>query len=323
MKVISFTATLPKKEEYTAESLQRAMDKSNTLKYFVEGVQSAGDEGMIVTDMVYRPCDVAVMLGWVHEHGKTAPHLQFRQQILEQQQKTGGRTVIADSNLFLYKNTNNPGYWLRYSYDGVFPNTGEYCDSQVDASRWEAIQKELGITLKPWRSEGEHILLCLQRDGGWSMGGTNVVDWALDTIQTLRKYTKRSIRIRSHPGDKRAKKYSDRLLKLCSGRRLGPVGLSATSSSLEQDLINCWAVVNHNSSPAVAAAIEGIPVFVTDPLRSQASQVANTDLSKIESPNLPDRQQWIERISQFHWSHAEVQSGACWNHMKQWAKKHD
>jgi hypothetical protein len=52
------------------------------------------------------------------------------------------------------------------------------------------------------------------------------VDWALQTIQELRKYTKRPIRIRSHPGDKRAKKYTDRLMKLCIGRRLGPVMLS-------------------------------------------------------------------------------------------------
>jgi hypothetical protein len=90
---------------------------------------------------------------------------------------------------------------------------------------------------------------------------------------------------------------------------------------LEQDFKNCWAVISHNSSPGVAAAIEGIPVFVTDPVRSQVRDVANTDLSKIENPTLPDREQCINRISQFHWSHDELKSGECWQHMKGWAIK--
>lgn len=321
MKVISYTATLPKKEEYTPESLRKAMDKSNTLRYFAEGVNAAGDEGVVIEDMTYQTCDVAVILGWVHEHGKTAKHLQFRQTILNEQNVQNRRTIIADSNLFLYKNTDNPGYWLRYSFDGIFPNTGEYCDSQIDLTRWPLIQKHLGVSMQPWRENGDHILLCLQRDGGWSMAGQDVVDWAMNTIQELRKYTRRPIRIRTHPGDKRAKKYSDRIIKLCQGRRLNPVSLSSSAASLDDDFKNCWAVVNHNSSPGVAAAIEGIPVFVTDPIRSQAQDVANTDLSKIESPTLMDRDHWINRISQFHWSHEELRSGACWQHMKRWATK--
>jgi len=322
MNVTSYLSTLPKKEQYTsAESLKKATDKSNTLRYFIDGVNAAGDEGYVRDGFDYVPSDVAVILGWVHEHGKTAPHLQLRQTILDQQRLRGGRTIIADSNLFLYKNTENPGYWLRYSYDGIFPNTGEYCDSQPDPSRWATIQKELNVHLKPWRTEGKHVLLCLQRDGGWSMSGWDVLDWALKTITELRKHTNRLIRIRPHPGDKRARKYCERLLKLCIGRRLLNVEISPIANSLEDDFNNCWAVVNHNSSPGVAAAIEGIPLFVTDPERSQAAEVANTDLASIENPSTPERQAWVERISQFHWSHEEVKSGACWNHMKKWAKK--
>jgi hypothetical protein len=35
---------------------------------------------------------------------------------------------------------------------------------------------------------------------------------------------------------------------------------------------------------------------------------------------MPDRTAWLERISQFHWSHADLTSGRCWSHMKNWAK---
>jgi hypothetical protein len=320
MKVVSYTATLPKKEQYTAESLKKATDKVNTLKYFVEGVNAVGDEGIIETGMNYQPSDVAVILGWVHEHGKTAAHLQFRQHILNGQLAAGGRTIIADSNLFLYKNKENPGYWLRYSYDGIFANTGEYCDQSPDPERWATIQAQCGVQIKPWRTAGNHILLCLQRDGGWSMAGWDVVDWAIKTIVEIRKYSDRPIRIRPHPGDKRAVKYCDRLLKLCQGRQLTKIEVSRADASLTQDFVNCWAVVNHNSSPGVAAAIEGIPIFLTDPERSQARDVATLSLNRMENPFMPDRAAWIQQISQFHWSHQELQLGKCWEHMKKWAK---
>ena len=322
MKVVSYIATLPRKEQYTSvESLKAATDKLNTLKFFIQGVQACGDEGVIVDDFNYQPSDVAVILGWVHEHGKTAPHLQLRQQILDGQRGYNGRTVIADSNLFLYKDKTNPGYWLRYSFDGVFPNTGTYCDTAPDPARWLTVQQNLNINLRPWRTQGNHILLCLQRDGGWSMGGFEVLDWAIKTILQLRRYSNRPIRIRAHPGDKRAKKYCDRLMKLCIGRRLLNIELSAPDTSLEHDLKNCWAVVNHNSSPTVGAAIEGIPVFVTDPERSQAREIAETRLDKIETPATPDRAAWIQRLSQFHWSHHELRDGTAWAHMRKFVEK--
>jgi hypothetical protein len=321
MKVISYTATLPKKEQYTPESLKKSTDKVNTLNYFAHGVNVLGDQGIIESNMTYQPSEVAVILGWVHEHGKTAAHLQFRQEILDGQRETGGRTIIADSNLFLYKNKDNPGYWLRYSYDGIFANTGEYCNQTPDPSRWNRIQQHYGLELTPWRTTGNHILLCLQRDGGWSMGGWDVVDWALKTIIEIRKYSDRPIRIRPHPGDKKARKYSERIIKLCQGRRLTSLGISNEGHSLMDDFTDCWVVVNHNSSPGVAAAIQGIPIILTDPACSQASAVSTVGINSIENPLMPDREAWAQRISQFHWSHEELRSGVCWAHMRKWAIK--
>lgn len=320
LRVISYLATLPRSK--TPESIAKNADKTNTLRYFIEGVNAAGDTGEVKEAEVtqWEPTDVAVILGWVHENSKDSPHLRLRREIIENQKKHGGRTIIADSNLFLYRDINNPGYWLRYSYDHVFPGLGEYCDRGPDPRRWQIIQQQLGVNLQPWRTAGTHILICLQRDGGWSMGGFDVVDWALKTVQEIRQYTQRPIVIRAHPGDKRAPKYCQRLSKLLRGRRVFNVTISPTNRSLLQDLQNCWAVVNHNSSPAVAAAIEGIPVFVTDPDRSQAREIANHDLSLIERPEMVDRIDWVQRLSQFHWSHAELRSGVCWQHMRGWAR---
>jgi hypothetical protein len=123
MKVVSYLATLPAK---MLQGQHNTSEKFLTLQNYADGVSAAGDVGNVSTALQYEPADVAVMLGWVHENGKSAPHLQFRQHILDQQRQHGKRTVIADSNLFLYHNTENPHHYLRYSYDGVFPDTGEY-----------------------------------------------------------------------------------------------------------------------------------------------------------------------------------------------------
>jgi hypothetical protein len=318
MKVISYIATLPSKLLNGPHATDR---KFLTLTTFPQGVSAAGDAGLTETRMQYQPSDVAFMLGWVHEHGKRSPHLLFRKEILDRQTAGGGRTIIADSNLFLYKNTKNPQYYLRYSYDGVFPNSGEYCDQAPDPARWQQIKTDIGLELQPWRTHGDHVLLCLQRNGGWSMAGFSTSEWAIQTIIALRKYTGRTLRIRSHPGDKGAARDCQQILQACAVLGIQNVTLSAPTSSLIDDLQNCWAVVNHNSSPAVGAAIEGIPVFVTDPTHSQCAEIANTDLSQIETPNMPDRQPWVERLAQFHWSHEEISNGVAWNHMKKWAKK--
>ena len=62
-------------------------------------------------------------------------------------------------------------------------------------------------------------------------------------------------------------------------------------------------------------------MFLTDPDRSQARDVATLLLNRIENPFMPDRATWVQRISQFHWSHEELRTGVCWSHMKKWAIK--
>lgn len=315
MKVISFKRTLPRSIVFRPNIQDN--HKYVTLDKFIKGANVVGDEGIMWEDMNHQKCDVALMLGWVHEHGKIAPHLTFRQQIIDHQKNNNNRIVVADSNLFQYKDTENLLHYYRYSFDGVFPNTGEYCDQNPNPERWEQIKRECGVDLRKWRTDGNHILLCLQRNGGWSMGSVQVSTWAIETIKTLRKYTDRPIIIRSHPGDRNASAYVNEIQSVCHNTGIQNVSLSLQQPFM-RDIKNAWAVVNHNSSPAVGAAIEGIPVFVTDPNKSQARDIANTELSRIENPIMFDRLPWVQRISQFHWSWSDLESGRCWAHMRKW-----
>lgn len=286
-------------------------EKPQILDYFCQGVTAAGDKAIAHTGMNALPCDVALIQGFVHQHGKSAPHLQLRQDAVNLQKKNNKRSLIVDSNLFLYVDKSNSLHYLRYSFDGVFPTTGFYFDRDIDPTRWQQISKDLNLELKPWRSNGNHILLCLQRNGGWSMQGLNSVAWMDQTIMNIRKYSNRPIIIRTHPGDKKTKG----ILKI----KHRNVFLS-TKEKLTDDLIGAWATVVYNSSPSVASAIEGVPVFLTDPQprNSQSFDIANTDISNIENPTLLDRQQWVEKISMCHWKFDELKSGAAWNFFKRY-----
>ena len=300
MKVVNYFSSIPTKNKNPEKEL--------ILRYFSEGILKSNDE-VIDSRGAYIPSDVAIMQGWVHENSGNSTHLNLRKTVIAQQLLNQKSVITADSNLFLYAvgKGNEPHHYLRYSINGVFPNTGIYCDTVVDPQRWQQISKDHNISLKDYRINGSHILICLQRNGGWSMGKLSVMDWLKNVIAQIRHVSDRPIIIRAHPGDKDAINY----LKIS----LPNVSISKNLNLLD-DLKNCWAVVNHNSSPAVAAAIEGYPIFVTDAVRSQCAEIANKNLTQIESPTLFDRQQWAERISMFHWKFSELQNGSCWAHMR-------
>jgi hypothetical protein len=292
-------------------------EKPAIIVNFIEGVWRCGDDGTIVTDYNPVSADVAVVQGFVHPGSKHVPHLNLRKDVFEKQQKEGKRSIIVDSNLFLYADKNNTKKYLRYSYDGIFPSTGEYCNEQPDPTRWEKLRRDLKLTMKPWQTtRGKHILITCQRDGGWSMDGQPLMPWLLKTIKELRKHTDRPIKIRFHPGDKKVLDHKRAIARY----RLPGVSISHYENML-QDFINCHAVISYNSSPGVAAAVEGVPVFVLDPARSQAAEVAHNDLSQIENIQEFDRDIWIQKMAQMHWTLDELKDGTAWRHLRQWAKK--
>ena len=45
--------------------------------------------------------------------------------------------------------------------------------------------------------------------------------------------------------------------------------------------------------------------------------VANTDLSKIESPDMPDRDQWLYDLGYANWSMHEVENGTVWRRFRE------
>lgn len=295
-----------------------SQEKIDALTFFAEGVARCGDQGSTTRSYTYEDCDVGAIIGNAFDSNPAKVklnHYQVRKMVIDTQQRLNRYWLSIDSNVFIYLNRANPHKYLRYSFNGVFPHTGIYCNDQPTDQNWNNIRRDYGIDLRPWRTQGSHILITLQRPLGWSMRGFDLAQWLERTFSEIRKHSDRPIVIRWHPGDwKNFPKYQDMLSQY-------QARVSPQEKHILEDLVDCWALVCHNSTPSAVATIEGVPAFITDdPAYCQAGPMVNTDFSQLENPVMPNREQWIKQLAQCHWSFEDLRSGRCWNHMRQYVR---
>ena len=295
-----------------------AEEKTKALTYFAEGAGKCGDIASTTVSQEYQTCDVGAIIGNAFDSNPiktTLAHYKVRKMVMDTQIQRNRYWLSIDSNVFIYKDKLNPQKYLRYSFNGVFPATGIYCNETPGEENWNNIRRDYNMDLKEWRTTGTHILITLQRPLGWSMRGNNLMQWLEETFTKIRKYSNRPIVIRWHPGDWKSFPNYAKILQKYNAT------VSPQERHITEDLVNCWALVCHNSTPSAVACIEGIPTFITDdPSYCQAGDVANLDFSRLEDPWMPNRDQWIKKLAQCHWSFKDTQSGRCWAHMRNWVK---
>jgi hypothetical protein len=282
---------------YTS-SLPRIADRSRKMEVllaFAQGAQRQGARVLIQDQLQAVPARLAVILGWVGSKIR-GPHIQLRQDVINFQSSQGHHVMPIDSSCFKFVDTESN--WLRYSLDGVFYNSNNYANYHSGPEQWTRIRQDLGIELEPWRTNGDHVLLCLQRDGGWSLKGVDLKTWTQQTVRRIRQITRRPILIRPHP------KFPIHNYELA---HLPDVSISK-GTTIQQDLAGAWASVFYNSSSSVAAVLAGIPVFADDD-DCVAWAVANHDLQQLEAPVMPAREPWLYALSAAHWSDEDSRSG--------------
>jgi hypothetical protein len=277
-----------------------------------EAILSSFPGAKPVMNRQVHTCDIAVIQGWKNP-SMDKDHVAFRREIIENQFLRNRFVLTVDGNIFNYMSKNK---FFRYSINGVFANTGYYFDAKIDPMRWEHIKRETGCSLKPWRKNGEHILILAQKDSGWTMPGISNVNWIRDTVRNIRLHSDRPIRLRIHPTDvKFMSKYEAALMDL-------NIDISSTPH-IAKDLENAWCSISHNSSPGAVSVIEGVPVFITDSnwKRSPAHRVGNNDLKYIEDPHMPDREEWIQRISMSHYTVEDIKQGHLWKRVSEYLER--
>jgi hypothetical protein len=272
---------------------------------FAEGVRVNDD---IVVDfrdnkLPNTDLDAGFVLGYTLEDN-------FRKKIITQLASKNIPSIFVDSNILHYARPEHE--WHRYSLNSVYPDTGTYFFKDYDKEKWNQFSKWHNVELKPWRTTGTHILVLAQRPKGFNMF-TDQDEWLANTIATIRKYTTRPIMVRMHPRDGTRFKQIEKLQK-----RYGNSITISEHENIKDALVDCWCSVGYASTPNVVSAIEGIPVYVEEPTKSWAKDVCFTDLSQIETPSMPDRDAWVHKIANIHWSNSEVKSGLLWSAIKRY-----
>jgi len=279
--------------------------KTQCLESFAAGVAISGGQVRIEHDYVYTPSRLAVMLGWATTN-TGGRNIALRKEIIAEQRSRGLQTMCIDASCWKY--TDNGSRYLRYSLNGPFYDRAEYANHNSDSAKWDEIQQALQVELQPPQSNAQgHVLICMQRDGGFSMKALDPMTWLNGKIRQIRQHTQRQILIRPHPGDYRPEdfhKWHKRQLNNDTGILIA----NPLNTQLTDNLTGAHAAVFFNSSASVAAVCAGVPVFADDS-SCVAWTVANQDIDKIESPEQFDRQQWIYDLAAAHWSDDDARAG--------------
>jgi hypothetical protein len=272
---------------------------------FSAGVKANGDTATEFRAPVVptQKLDAGFVLGYTLEQN-------FRRQLINSLQQQGTPVVFVDSNILHYARSEHE--WHRYSLNSVYPDSGTYFFGDIDTDKWARYSDWHLISLKPWRTSGNHILIFCQRPNGWNMLGNNQEQWIDATIARIRQYSDRPIMVRMHPGDSKRFEAIQRL-QVRHGKKIS----ISTHNNIREALADCWCTVGYNSTPSAVAIIEGVPAYVEDPVHSWAQGVAFIDLDQIENPPCPDRVAWADRIANIHWSNQEVRTGQLWSAIKQ------
>jgi hypothetical protein len=270
---------------------------------FKAGVLAIGDEVVEYhsNQLPNQSLDAGFVLGYTLEDN-------FRKKIINTLKVQNTVSVFVDSNILHYARKEHE--WHRYSLNSVYPDSGTYLFSELDPGKWSVYSQWHGASLKPWRTSGNHILIFCQRPKGFNMF-IDQESWLDSVLVKIRQHSNRPIMIRMHPGDGSRFKQIEKIQK-----KYGTTVTISSHDNIQDALVNCWCTVGINSTPNVVAAIEGIPGYIEDPVHSWAADVAFTDLAQIENPVLPERDEWINKIANIHWSNDEVKSGQLWSAIK-------
>ena len=164
----------------------------------------------------------------------------------------------------------------------------------------------LGLVCKPWRSNGDFILICGQHDKSLQWQNMPPMsNWFLNIYDEIRKYTERPIVFRPHPRCRLD--HIERGLK--NVHRQEPNHIANTYDDFDMGFDNVWATVSYSSNPGPHSCINGVPAFVST--HSLAYSVGNDIdfLYDIENPMMPNRQQWLNDYAHTEYTIEEISQG--------------
>jgi hypothetical protein len=208
-------------------------------------------------------------------------HLGLNNNLKSITKKTFHRIVLNEMQLFKLKKCKDDRYKIFLKYLNE-----EYNATENDF-------------LKPWKRNGNKILLCPPSNKVCSVLKINYDEWLDTTINEIKKHSKRKIEVREKPESRDAR-----------------VRWNTIQEVLDNDV---FILVTYNSIAATEAILHGIPALTLG--NNAASAVSISKIKEIESPIYPDRKLWINNLchQQFHVN--EMSDGSAWEFLQKQLKE--
>ena len=147
--------------------------------------------------------------------------------------------------------------------------------------------EKFGMKIKATNCKGQYILVCPS-----SARINDYLDrpnWLEETVEQIKRYTDRPIRIRHKP------------------RGRGTSGPSEAEVPLADDLKDAWCLVTSCSIAAVEAQCMGIPTIADN--KSFAKEIAGQELADIENPFFVGAEEWLYSLAYQQFTPEEFENG--------------
>lgn len=249
------------------------------------GARACGDEASLIAGFALPPfgsADVGVAYGWGHP------------KMFDAYRARGGASVYVDLGWWDRKPVGRElGGFHKVVVNGREPVLGarNYPSDRFDA---------FGLKIAPWRQEGRHVVLAGMSAKSAHTRGYGPQEWELRALDAIRQATNLPVLYKPKPSWLAASPIPDTVF--------------AQGMTIEQALVDAWALVTLHSNTAVDALLAGVPVHVAEGVAAGFS----TPLADLERPRYPEgRAQLMANIAYAQWSVPEIASGACWAHLKE------
>ena len=197
---------------------------------------------------------------------------------------------------YYYVDTGYFGNEKKKDYHRVTKNAMQYFGEIVEHCPDDRFNRTR-TALKP-HVPGNDILICPPSEKAMKYWGLDLQEWLANTVAEVKKHTNRQIVIRE------------------KASRSVRVNIDTMEMALAK---NVHCMITFNSIAAIESLINGKPVFTMGP--NAAQRFANTDLSKIENPFMPQIDQirmLMCNLAYQQFTVEEMRNGTAWRMLQEW-----
>ena len=301
------------------------------LQYMAEGIRACGDEPIMINetktgDWTKDEMEPTAPIGCMFGYGGSNQmhHTKGRRRdLVERAKKKGIKIITFDGGLLSsFGNVHGDKHHWRVSLFSPM-NNGDFLSDNSPPDRWEAAKTRWNVKSEPWRKSNQEdpIMFVLQPKDNWSMNNLDPIEWFHGVYEKLRPITDRKFIVRPHPNhvahiEERIKEFPDDVEVIVGQKFFQGDEKKYYRFHFQEAISNCHAVVTHNSTAGVDSCVRGIPTFNTSDL-AISWPVANKDLNNIETPERPDRTQWLNDLGYKLWSEKEIRNGTVFKRFKE------